>query len=221
MKNIVSILDEKIAGCHMLDHPFYQRWSNGSLTLGELQEYAREYYHYAVAFPTFLSSIHATSSDIRVRQEILENMIEEERGPENHPELWLRFCESLALDREAVQNSSPSAETAAVIKTIRDACAQNTHAGVAALYAYESQIPRVSGSKIDGLAAHYGITDERAISFFRVHMEADVEHSATTGRLVSQLCDTPEKGLEAERAAGSMLQAMYRFLDQIPAVAAA
>ena len=214
--NIVTTLDEKIAGRHLLSHPFYQRWSAGELTMPELQEYASEYYHYSAAFPTFLSAIHSGCSDISVRQEILENLIEEERGPENHPELWLRFCEGLGMKREEVRSSHPSDETTAVIQTLRDICRQDSHAGVAALYAYESQIPAVSASKIEGLAKFYEMTDPRAISFFQVHMEADVEHSATTAQLVDQLCDTPEKKREAEAAVDSTLAALYRFLDQIP-----
>ena len=48
--------------------------------------------------------------------------------------------------------------------------------GLAALYAYESQIPEVSKTKREGLAAFYGIADEDATRFFSVHEEADVWH---------------------------------------------
>ena len=49
--------------------------------------------------------------------------------------------------------------------------------GLGALYAYERQTPEVSKSKIDGLKAHYGVTDDKSLQFFTVHMKADEWHS--------------------------------------------
>ena len=92
MTGVIELLDGEISQRHMLNHPFYQRWNAGELTRGELEEYSRQYYPYTLAFPTFLSAMHAHTDDIAIRQYLLENLIEEERGTENHPELWLRFC---------------------------------------------------------------------------------------------------------------------------------
>src|SRR5438132_14175131 len=99
MPGVISSLDAQIADRHLLDHPFYQRWTAGTLTKEELRDYARQYYHYALAFPTFLSAMHMKCDDLETRQFLLENLIDEERGTDNHPELWLRFCESLDLSR--------------------------------------------------------------------------------------------------------------------------
>ncbi|MGZ8710774.1 MAG: thiaminase II/PqqC family protein, partial [Thermoanaerobaculia bacterium] len=99
----ITALDASIASRHLLDHPFYQRWTAGTLTREELRDYAGQYFHYAMAFPTFISAMHQHTDDLAVRQMLLENLVEEERGAENHPELWLRFCESLGLDREDVK----------------------------------------------------------------------------------------------------------------------
>ena len=63
------------------------------------------------AFPRYLSSIHSNCEDISVRQEILENLIDEERGKENHPELWMRFAEGMGKDRKSVQETPPIEET--------------------------------------------------------------------------------------------------------------
>ena len=66
-----------------------------------------------------------------------------------------------------------------MIDTFRSVCCDGTTAeGLAALYAYESQIPAVSESKIDGLKKHYGFNDPKAYEYFSVHVEADREHSA-------------------------------------------
>lgn len=211
-------LDARIASRHLLDHPFYQRWTNGTLTRAELQDYARNYYHYAMAFPTFLSAMHQQTDDIAVRQMLLENLIEEERGPENHPELWLRFCESLSLDRGEVTSGTPNEATRSLIATMKSLAREGAlHEGLAALYAYESQIPDVARAKIEGLARWYGISGDRDIAFFSVHMDADVAHSTTSRELLRDLCDTPEKTASAEQAAGRTLDALYAFLDSVTA----
>jgi pyrroloquinoline-quinone synthase len=215
---IVTALDDRIASRHLLNHPFYQRWSAGELTKAELQDYARQYYHYAEAFPTFLSAMHHHASDIVVRQLLLENLIEEERGPENHPELWLRFCESLGLTREEVLGGTANEPTKALIATIKKLARDGElHEGLAALYAYESQVPAVAKAKIEGLAKWYGIERERDIAFFTVHMDADVVHSRTSRNLLTSLCDSDEKCAAAGSAVERTTTALYAFLDSVTA----
>ena len=216
MPDVIALIDREVNQRHMLNHPFYQRWSAGELTRGELEEYSRQYYPYTLAFPTFVSAMHAHTDDIAIRQYMLENLIEEERGPENHPELWLRFCEALGIDRSEVTSTIANEATAGLIACMRDlARSEKLHEGLAALYAYESQIPAVAKAKIDGLAAWYGITAPRDISFFAVHMTADVLHSQTARELLETLCDTPEKCEEARAAAARTTGALYRFLDAV------
>ena len=211
-------LDARIESRAMLDHPFYQRWTCGQLTRDELQEYARQYYHYALAFPTFISNAHANCDDLAVRQLLLENLVEEEQGSENHPELWLRFCEALGLDREEVKGGTANAATRHLIATIRSLAREGAlHEGLAALYAYESQIPAVAAAKIDGLAKWYGITAPRDIAFFAVHQEADVHHSATSRALLDRLCANDQARAAAERATVRTLDALYGFLDAVSA----
>jgi pyrroloquinoline-quinone synthase len=214
----VSTLDERIASRHLLDHPFYQRWTAGTLTREELRDYAAQYFHYAMAFPTFVSAMHAQTEDLATRQMLLENLIEEERGPENHPELWLRFCESLGLDRDAVQSGAANDATRHLVATMKSLARDGAlHEGLASLYAYESQIPAVAKAKIEGLAKWYGISADRDIAFFSVHMDADVVHSQTSRDLLRNLCDDDAKATQAEQAAGRTLDALYGFLDSVTA----
>ena len=211
MNEVIAVLDGEISARRLLDHPFYQRWTAGTLTMAELREYARQYYHYALAFPTFLSAMHSHTPDVATRQLLLENLVEEERGPENHPELWLRFCEMLGLTRDEVESAAPNAATRALIACMHSLARDGAlHEGLAALYAYESQIPEVSKVKIDGLAKCYGIDTP---AFFAVHMEADVAHSQTSREILRDLCGSPEKANEARTAAAQTLRALYGFLD--------
>ena len=214
----ITALDASIASRHLLDHPFYQRWTAGTLTREELRDYAGQYFHYAMAFPTFISAMHQHTDDLTVRQMLLENLVEEERGAENHPELWLRFCESLGLDREDVKRGTANDATRSLIATMKSLARDGAlHEGLAALYAYESQIPAVAKAKIDGLARNYAIAADRDVAFFRVHMDADVVHSETSRSILRDLCDTPEKTAAADGAAKKTLDALYGFLDSVTA----
>ena len=100
-----SDLRDAIMEYSMLKHPFYVAWTEGRLSKSVLGEYAKQYYAHVRAFPTYVSAVHSNCDDLQIRQELLENLIEEERGEENHPELWMRFAEGLGVAREDVRSA--------------------------------------------------------------------------------------------------------------------
>ena len=57
--------------------------------------------------PRYLSSIHSNCEQIKTRQLLLENLNEEEKGKENHPELWMRFAEGMGNSRNDVNETIP------------------------------------------------------------------------------------------------------------------
>src|SRR5258708_37543837 len=208
-RDVVAILDSMIAEHSMLKHPFYQAWTAGTLSMDRLQNYAVEYYPHVAAFPRYLSAIHSRCADMVTRRALLENLIEEERGPENHPELWLRFAEALGLSRERVLGASTSASSENLVRAFTE-LAESGHvaSGLAALYAYESQIPAVASAKIDGLKQFYGVTNRRGLSFFAVHERADVWHARSGAELIERHFITDrhrELAVEpADRALGAL-----------------
>jgi pyrroloquinoline-quinone synthase len=209
---ILATLDSMIAERSLLKHPFYQDWTAGTLSRERLQNYAVEYYPHVAAFPRYLSAIHSRCADIATRQAILENLIEEERGPENHPELWLRFAEAIGVARERVLGATPSTSGADLVRAFSE-LAQSVSSGLAALYAYESQIPAVATAKIDGLRCFYGITDERGLAFFTVHEKADVWHARTGAELIARHCSSDRDRELAIDAADRALSALWSMLD--------
>ena len=71
-------LKETIREFHLLSHPFYQAWTAGKLTQEQLQEYAVQYKPFVEAFPRFVSALHSNCEDAAAREEILENLMDEE-----------------------------------------------------------------------------------------------------------------------------------------------
>ena len=76
----VRALDAAVQRHAMLSHPFYQAWSQGALSLDDLREYSKQYFHHVKAFPRYVSGVHSNCDDLGLRQELLQNLSEEEHG---------------------------------------------------------------------------------------------------------------------------------------------
>ena len=105
MNKHLDKIDNDIAEKHLLKHPFYLAWTRGELSKEALADYARQYYHHVAAFPTYLSAVHANCDDQTTRKQLLNNLIDEEAGSPNHPELWLRFAHGLDVSQEDAKNT--------------------------------------------------------------------------------------------------------------------
>jgi pyrroloquinoline-quinone synthase len=215
MNQYLDKIDNDIAEKHLLKHPFYLAWTRGELNNKALTDYARQYYHHVAAFPTYLSAVHARCDDQATRKQILSNLIDEEAGSPNHPELWLKFTEALGVSDVVVRNTDKQPETKDLIDTFRSVCGGGSTAeGLAALYAYESQIPAICESKIDGLKRHYGFTDPGHYRYFSVHIEADREHS-TTERKMLGACIDRHNFESVKESVNRVLNALWEMLSGV------
>lgn len=213
-KQFTDTLDAIIDERSLLKHPFYQAWNAGTLPLESLQEYAKQYFHFEAAFPTFLSAIHARMEAGPARQAVLDNLWDEEHGEKNHLALWLQFAESLGVSEADVRASEPNAETRDLIDGFRAACAEGTVAeGLATLYTYESQAPKVAETKIRGLKAFYGFEDPQSYEFFSVHQDIDVYHSESERDVVAAAATTDIARAGLEEATATAADRLWRFLD--------
>ncbi|MCY3504614.1 MAG: CADD family putative folate metabolism protein [Chloroflexi bacterium] len=203
-------LREAIAERSLLQHPFYQAWSAGTLEVERLQDYARQYYHFERAFPRFLSAIHARTESPAIRQLLLNNLWDEEHGERNHPALWLEFAAALGVSGEEVKESTPHPETTALIEHFGEMAQKAPVAeALATLFAYESQVPAIAWEKIKGLTEHYDLLPDQ-FEFFSVHLVSDVAHSGGEMSAIEELCEDGDAVVAAaERASERLLG----FLD--------
>lgn len=209
----IDRIDVQIRTKHLLKHEFYQAWSRGELSMECLRVYAKEYYQHVKAFPTYLSAIHSRMDNAKARQILLQNLIEEEAGSPNHPELWKNFAIALGVSEEELENYTPSSEMEALVSTFRAICSQNTTAeGISALYAYESQIPEICMSKIKGLKQHYGISDPKGWEYFSVHINADNEHAAQERCLLKDYISAKNQE-RVNSSVTKVLDALWDFLS--------
>ena len=62
--SIIAILNQIVEQYNLLNHPFYQAWSNGMLNQDTLRSYAIQYYHQVKSFPRFISRVHTHCPEI-------------------------------------------------------------------------------------------------------------------------------------------------------------
>ena len=206
-------LDARVAPFDLLTHPFYQDWSAGRLSSEQLRAHAAEYFHLVAAFPTFLSALHSRLEDGALRRAVLRNLAEEEVEGRAHADMWLDFAEGLGLSLEEVRAGKPGGPLRRLIERFSRSARQDSPAEVvAAIYAYQSQVPQLCGEKARALLSHYG-ADARTCGFFVLHTYADVKQAQTWRgelvRLVSGDARLVDPVLEAaSRAADWLWQAL-------------
>lgn len=209
-----AAIDAAVERRSMLSHPFYQAWEAGELSREALAAYAKQYFHHVEAFPRAVSAVHANCPDARGRRLLAENLAEEEglgEGRDHHAALWLGFADALGADEDAVRSIRLNAETQHLIDTFRALSRRSYASGIAALYAYESQLPAVARTKIKGLVERYDVSSPRALKFFEVHERADIEHADVCRELLDALPEDQRE--EAHAAACELADALRVFLS--------
>ncbi len=219
--NFVKTLKKELSPYHLLKHPFYQKWTEGTLPKKCLQNYSAQYYHHVSAFPRYISALHSLCENQEERKILLENLNDEEGAKgEPHPDLWMYFAEGLGLNKETVQKTPLCSSLQQLIHTFFTHCRGSYAEGLSALYSYEYQVPEVAETKIQGLKKHYGITDTKTLLFFLVHKSADIEHRKAIEKLLEGL--PTDKQDSAYKSAVDIAKALWNFLTEmetVPAVA--
>ena len=205
MNSLVKKIDELIEQKSLLKHPFYQMWSDGNLTTEMLAGYSKEYFQMVKAVPLFVEQIgkfapNAASDEIRSNQQ-------EEA---EHIQPWTDFAASLGVQRDDITGYAGLEKTNQAVSEI-SSLITSLDAGAAAMYAFEKEIPKISQTKLEGLAKFYNITSNDATNYFKLHMEADVRHAATWQNILENVPE--EKHAELIAVAEKSLDAQNRLLD--------
>jgi pyrroloquinoline-quinone synthase len=212
---ILKELDELIEKRSILQHPFYQAWREGRLTIEDLATYAQIYYPHVAAFPGYLQAALQTAEDSEVRSELESNLREELGEPKAHPELWLDFASGLGLERKPVSKASPHPAAKQMVAAFEMLSKESSTSALAALYAYEAQQPEVARTKAEGLVELYGIDDPQILAYFEVHAEADLRHREGERRALERCLSDGASMDEVLQAAGQALDAYWGLLDGV------
>jgi pyrroloquinoline-quinone synthase len=217
-------LETRIAKYDLLCHPFYRAWAAGELTRDDLRDYARHYYHHVEAFPSYLAEFAMRLEEGELRRAVLANMCDEKgmaggfgREAVPHSDLWLDFAEGMGASRD-MHWHMPVPQMQQMIRYFHDVASDGTaEEGLAVLYAYESQVPRVAKEKERGLRQMYG-ADDKTCGYFSLHATADVYHSNVWHQQLEKSIEAnPEKAEAALAAAENAARMLWQALDAIEA----
>jgi len=208
MDNIVQRIDSEIEKRSLLKHSFYQMWSEGKLTVDHLRGYSKEYFQLVKAVPKFVESI-AQAADQSVKSDIVNNAREEAE----HIEPWVRFASALGVSRNDLESYEGATMTNDSVAKMMALAGSTFEEAVAAMYAYEMELPKISRNKIDGLKKFYNMNSADATNYFEIHEEADVRHAQVWRDILSKI---PEKRQQAAlSAAVESLKAQNMLLDSV------
>jgi len=214
--DIASRLDRATEDRRLLDHPFYQAWAEGTLTVEDLAFYSKQYWRQVEAFPGYLDNLDSRVPDGTTKEILRENLKDEIGG--DHPGLWLRFASAVGVPAPEVRESTAEHETEECVSTFNLATKEaSVPFALGMLYAYESQTPEVAKTKVAGLRQHYGI-DGEDIHYFELHGELDVDHADGLAGALAESTQTEEDLQQAEAGAATGARAIWGLLDGVARV---
>ena len=203
MSSLIQKIDRIIEERSLLNHPFYQAWSDGKLTREALTGYSKEYYQLVKAVPVFMTQLMDN-----VPSSLSDELDFHQQEEFSHIGMWERFASGLGVARNDLLNYDGLDKTNHAISGMHNLM-RSLESGAAAMYAFEKEIPKISQIKLEGLAEFYGLTSEDVTRYFKEHMEADIRHTASWKKLIES--DTDEH--EAISAAESSVTCQNLLLD--------
>ncbi len=170
--NLIKRIDEMIEERSLLKHPFYEMWSDGKLTVESLAGYSKEYFQLVKAVPSFMTPIIK-----KAPESVIAELINNQQEEADHVRPWIKFSSKLGISEEELIKYDGLEKTKKAVSDLSKL--MNTYeGGSCAMYTFEKEIPKISQTKLDGMAKFYGMSSDYATEYFILHTEADVRHAA-------------------------------------------
>jgi pyrroloquinoline-quinone synthase len=191
--DIRAQFDAVVAEFDLLQHPFYQAWSAGTLPAAALADYANDWASFIGLVPDGWDA----HGDGRIAAEERE-----------HRSLWEDFARGLGVETGAARS-----EGAQRLASVASRHFSQPASSLGALYAFEAQQPHTSASKLKGLREHYRLP-ESAHVYFEVH-ETDFAEPALLMERIEAL--SPAEQAQALVACRETAQALWDGLTSLHA----
>lgn len=189
-------------------------WSAGSLSIENLGWYSKEYFQLVRAVPVLVNNVlrqvtpefersYALSATMR-------HNLEEEK---EHITPWISFADSIGVTENELNEYECSEKTQEAVAEMLRLTTESVAAGISTLYTYEKQLPEISTKKIEGLVKFYGVRNDRALNYFRIHEKVDIEHAKLWGSLIDLMPASQHPTIRD--AASASLKCQNMILDGV------
>ena len=191
MNSLIQKIDRIIEERSLLNHPFYQTWSDGKLTHEALAGYSKEYYQLVKAVPIFVTQLLNY-----VPESLYDELDFNQQEEFSHIGLWEQFASGLGISCKELTNYDGLNKTNHAISGMHSLMSSFV-SGSTAMYALEKEIPKISQIKLEGLAEFYGLASEDVTKYFKEHMEADVRHAASWKMIIDGFSEHDQEVISA------------------------
>ena len=194
--SVKDTLDLAVSKRNLLEHPFYQAWSAGTLPIEALRTYAREYGAFIGLLPNAWETLRDSETALEERE---------------HAELWDGFA--AALDTH-VSGKAELSEVKALTATAARLFS-NPISAAGALYAFEVQQPATAQSKLDGLKTHYNLPSG-VEPYFEIHSHNEHEAQKLSARIEAFSLGDQTRAVQAcSEMAGALWVALTGIYGQV------
>ena len=209
MNELIYKIDQEVEKKSLLKHPFYKMWSNGELSIKQLQGYSLEYFQLVKVVPEMVNNIK-----LKMQGSELKSIIEESHKEESsHIDPWIRFATSLGVQRQNLLNYVCGENAMNAISSLMELTEDSIDEGICAMYAYELDLPNISRSKIEGLHEFYNMFNADSTNYFEIHQEADIRHAEIWRSMMKNI--SVDKHDLCFSAASKSLYAQNLLLDAV------
>ena len=174
-------------------------WSDGKLTVESLAGYSKEYFQLVKAVPSFMAPIIE-----KAPESVISELIDNQQEEADHVRPWIKFASELGISEEELTNYEGLEKTKKAVSELSELM-DTYEGGSCAMYAFEKEIPKISQTKLDGMAKFYGMSSDDATEYFKLHTEADIRHAAawrnileTTSTKTDDLIQIADKSISAQ-----------------------
>lgn len=200
---------------NLLNHPFYQKWNEGTLSLETLQKYVKQYKFQVENLTSYIKATKEITNDYASVKILNENILDEEENGKPHTQLWSEFSQSLGVSQQDLDEEKMTTSMENLISTCKKYASKSSASGFGVLYAQEHNYANIATSKKEGLIKHFNKTT-KDVEFFTVHEVADVWHEEQIRTLLDAL---PTENQEDAKISGiSVMKALNGFLDEMLAL---
>ena len=137
-------------------------------------------------------------------ESVVGELVENQQEESDHIKPWIAFAGELGISEDELISYSGTTKTQKAVSDLNQLM-DTFDGGACAMYAFEKEIPKISQTKLDGLAEFYGMTSIEATEYFRLHTEADIRHAASWRNILekssidsSNLIEIADKSISAQ-----------------------